>query len=55
MKQKRKTILIATHNRDLASKADYTLRLSNGNIKELMPNDLRRFTNFKSTYAVFNL
>ena len=34
MKQKNKTILIATHNRELARKADYTLRLSNGDIKE---------------------
>jgi len=33
LKQKNKTILIATHNRELARKADYTLRLSNGNIK----------------------
>ncbi len=35
MKQKNKTILIATHNRELANKADYTLRLSNGDIKRL--------------------
>jgi len=33
LKQKNKTVLIATHNRELARKADYTLRLSNGNIK----------------------
>ena len=33
LKEKNKTILIATHNRELASKADYTLRLSDGNIK----------------------
>ena len=33
LKQKNKTILIATHNRDIAKRADYTLRLSNGNIK----------------------
>ena len=33
LKQKNKTILIATHNRELARKADYTLRLSDGNIK----------------------
>ena len=33
LKQKNKTILIATHNRDIAKKADYTLRLINGNIK----------------------
>ena len=33
LKKKNKTILIATHNRELAKKADYTLRLSNGNIK----------------------
>tara|TARA_B100000945_G_scaffold27753_1_gene19368 strand:- start:1774 stop:2457 length:684 start_codon:yes stop_codon:yes gene_type:complete len=35
LKQKNKTILIATHNRDLAKKADYTLRLNNGNIKRV--------------------
>ena len=34
LKQKNKTILIATHNRELAKKADYTLRLSNGIIKK---------------------
>tara|TARA_B100000029_G_scaffold497230_1_gene564552 strand:- start:1177 stop:1863 length:687 start_codon:yes stop_codon:yes gene_type:complete len=35
LKQKNKTILIATHNRELAKKADYTLRLSNGIIKRV--------------------
>ena len=35
LKKKNKTILIATHNRDLAKRADYTLRLSNGNIKRV--------------------
>jgi|TARA_B100000965_G_scaffold228116_1_gene190944 lipoprotein-releasing system ATP-binding protein len=35
LKKKNKTILIATHNRELAKKADYTLRLSNGNIKRV--------------------
>ena len=35
LKQKNKTILIATHNRELARKADYTLRLSDGNIKRV--------------------
>ena len=33
LKEKNKTILIATHNRELAKKADYTLSLVNGNIK----------------------
>ena len=33
LKQKNKIIIIATHNRELANKADYTLRLSNGIIK----------------------
>ena len=33
LKKKNKTILIATHNRELAKKADYTLRLTDGNIK----------------------
>tara|TARA_B100000700_G_scaffold328911_1_gene448407 strand:- start:2264 stop:2947 length:684 start_codon:yes stop_codon:yes gene_type:complete len=33
LKEKNKIILIATHNRELAKKADYTLSLSNGNIK----------------------
>jgi len=35
LKEKNKIILIATHNRELASKADYTLSLSNGNIKRI--------------------
>ena len=35
LKKKNKTILIATHNREIAKKADYTLRLSNGNIKRV--------------------
>ena len=33
LKQKNKIIIIATHNRELANKADYTLSLSNGIIK----------------------
>ena len=33
LKKSKKTILIATHNRDIAKQADYTLRISNGNIK----------------------
>ena len=33
LKEKNKTIFIATHNRELAKKADYTLSLVNGNIK----------------------
>ena len=33
LKEKNKTILIATHNRELAKKADYTLSLAGGNIK----------------------
>ena len=40
LKKKNKTILIATHNRELARKADYTLTLSNGNIKWI--NDFRK-------------
>ena len=35
LKEKNKIILIATHNRELAKKADYTLSLVNGNIKRL--------------------
>ena len=35
LKKKIKTILIATHNRELARKADYTLRLTDGNIKRV--------------------
>ena len=35
LKEKNKIVLIATHNRELAKKADYTLSLSNGNIKRL--------------------
>ena len=35
LKEKNKIVLIATHNRELAKKADYTLSLSNGNIKRV--------------------
>jgi len=35
LKKKNKIVLIATHNRELAKKADYTLSLSNGNIKRV--------------------
>ena len=35
LNQKNKPILIATHNRELAKKADYTLSLRDGNIKRL--------------------
>ena len=33
LKKLNKTIIFATHNRDLANKADYKLSISNGNIK----------------------
>ena len=33
LKKMKKTILFATHNRELANKADYKLRIFNGNIK----------------------
>ena len=35
LKEKNKIILIATHNRELAKKADYTLSIVNGNIKRV--------------------
>tara|TARA_E500000331_G_scaffold108553_1_gene105440 strand:- start:102 stop:785 length:684 start_codon:yes stop_codon:yes gene_type:complete len=35
LKKLKKTILFATHNRDLANKADYKLSISNGNIKRV--------------------
>ena len=35
LKEKNKIVLIATHNRELAKKADYTLSLGNGNIKRV--------------------
>ena len=35
LKEKNKIILIATHNRELAKKADYTLSILNGNIKRV--------------------
>ena len=35
LKKMKKTILFATHNRELANKADYKLSISNGNIKRL--------------------
>ena len=35
LKEKNKIVLIATHNRELAKKADYTLSILNGNIKRV--------------------
>ena len=35
LKEKNKIVLIATHNRELAKKADYTLSLIDGNIKRI--------------------
>ena len=35
LKKLKKTIIYATHNRDLANKADYKLSISNGNIKRI--------------------
>ncbi len=35
LRKNNKTILIATHNRDIAKKADYTLRITNGVIKRV--------------------
>ena len=35
LKEKNKIILIATHNREIAKKADYTLSITNGNIKRV--------------------
>ena len=35
LKEKNKIVLIATHNRELAKKADYTLSVTDGNIKRL--------------------
>ena len=35
LKQKNKIILIATHNREIAKKADYTISISDGNIKRV--------------------
>ena len=35
LKEKNKIILIATHNREIAKKADYTLSISDGNIKRV--------------------
>ena len=35
LKKMKKTILFATHNRELANKADYKLSISNGNIKRV--------------------
>ena len=50
-----KTILFATHNRELANKADYKLSILNGNIKRRVngKNDYQ-FTNFKihSQYSI---
>ena len=35
LKKMNKTILFATHNRELANKADYKLSILNGNIKRV--------------------
>ena len=35
LKEKNKIILIATHNRELAKKADYTLTISDGIVKRV--------------------
>ena len=35
LKKLKKTIIFATHNRELANKADYKLSISNGNIKRV--------------------
>ena len=35
LKKMKKTILFATHNRELANKADYKLSIINGNIKRI--------------------
>ena len=35
LKEKNKIILIATHNREIAKRADYTLSISDGNIKRV--------------------
>ena len=35
LKKMKKTILFATHNRELANKADYKLSISNGDIKRI--------------------
>ena len=35
LKQKNKIVLIATHNREIAKKADYTLSINDGNIKRV--------------------
>ena len=35
LKKQKKTVLFATHNRDLANKADYKLSILNGNIKRV--------------------
>ena len=54
LKKMNKTILFATHNRELANKADYKLSISNGNIKRLMGKNEKQFTNFKihSQYSI---
>ena len=35
LKKQKKTIIFATHNRELANKADYKLLISDGNIKRV--------------------
>jgi ABC-type lipoprotein export system ATPase subunit len=35
LKRLKKTVVYATHNRELANRADYKLRISNGTIKRV--------------------
>ena len=54
LKRMNKTVLFATHNRELANKADYKLSISDGNIKRLNGKNDYQFTNFKihSQYSI---
>ena len=41
LKKQKKTIIFATHNRELANRADYKLFISEGNINKLMLEDAK--------------
>ena len=47
LKKLNKTIIFATHNRELANKADYKLFISDGTIKRVNAHNDKNFNNIK--------
>ena len=43
LKKLKKTVIFATHNRDLANKADYKLFISQGSIKRVSAQNSKKF------------